>query len=534
MKMKFLKSLFALTLAVLMALGSFAQVFTDVSSEHFAYEKINEFYEKGIINGYGDGTFRPDEDVSREEFAKLLIETFASLPELEYTSSYSDVENDRWSVGYIVAAENYFGGFKDADGKKTFSPHLFAEREDVVSAIVKTMGFPEAVANDKDAAKSTFSDGNTISDELVSYISIALEKGIIDAADTFGAQNGLTRAQAVLLLDNALDIYENEALAWKDVFAQVDTYIPSSAYDTTVVANIGDYKVTLAEYRYYYMMYFLQFTETFGAEWIEYDAYTDLFNVYVTDSAKMGAAISRISEETEIGFSQKEIQRMILESYLFFLDTFGKDCEKVLSDNYYATLGFAIKNELLVDCYDKLIGTMYAKGTEKAEQVRQLAVSAYNEATYVRAKHILITTEAREKSEAEAIATEILGKVKAGADFEQLTKQYNEDPGVEQFKNGYYFTKGEMIEPFENAVYSLNEGEITMVETDYGYHIVKRLPIDDDDIYSSEAFLSIAYEKFDKFVGDELSKLNVEYVEDFVNITAPVSEEAAKMLEQIK
>ena len=534
MKKVFYRSLLALTLAVMMTMGAFAQVFVDVSANHYAYEKINEFYEKGIINGYGDGTFRPDDEVSREEFAKLLIEAFASLPELEYTSNYSDVENDRWSAGYITVAENYFGGSKDADGKKVFYPELVAEKEDMVAAIVKTMGFPEAVANDKDAAKTAFSDGNAISDELVSFISIALEEGIIDAGEVFDPQKGMTRAQAVMLLDKATDVYENKVLEWKDVFVQIDTYFPADAYDTTIAMNVGNYKASLAEYRYYYLMYFTQFTQVFGATWLDYAEYVDLFDDYVTESIKMSAVVTEISEETGIGYSQSEIQEMVLNTYLYFLNEFGENCEEVLFEEYNATLGFAIKNELLVNCYNLLADTLYAKGTEKAEEVRQMAVDAYNAGDYVRAKHILVTTEAREKIEAQALATEILTKVNAGEDFDKLTAQYNEDPGVEQFQSGYYFTKGEMVEPFENAVYSLKEGEVTIVETDYGYHIVKRMPIDDDDIYSSQAYMTIANQEFDRYVSEKVEKLSAEKVEDFVNIVAPVTEQAAKILEQMK
>ena len=60
------------------------------------------------------------------------------------------------------------------------------------------------------------------------------------------------------------------------------------------------------------------------------------------------------------------------------------------------------------------------------------------------------------------------------------------------------------------------------------------MPIDDDDIYSSQAYITIVGEEFDRYVSEKVEKLSAEKVEDFVNIVAPVTEQAAKILEQMK
>ena len=46
--------------------------FTDVSKDHWAYEAIEELAEKGIINGYEDGTFKPNEPITRAEVATII------------------------------------------------------------------------------------------------------------------------------------------------------------------------------------------------------------------------------------------------------------------------------------------------------------------------------------------------------------------------------------------------------------------------------------------------------------------------------
>lgn len=110
---------------------------------------------------------------------------------------------------------------------------------------------------------------------------------------------------------------------------------------------------------------------------------------------------------------------------------------------------------------------------------------------YIKATHILIplTDEnqqplPKEKQEAaKKQAEEVLAKVKAGGDFNALAKQYGKDPGLEANGGYYMFGKGDMVPEFEKAAYDLKEGQFTqqLVKTDYGYHIIKRLPIAKED-----------------------------------------------------
>ena len=70
---KRVKQFFATLLCAVMVMTSVTSAFTDVSSSHWAYNSVNNMYEKGVISGFEDGSFRPDEAVSREQFAKMLV-----------------------------------------------------------------------------------------------------------------------------------------------------------------------------------------------------------------------------------------------------------------------------------------------------------------------------------------------------------------------------------------------------------------------------------------------------------------------------
>lgn len=67
--------IFRLFLIILVYILAFASIsyagFSDVEN-HWAKEKIENFLESGFVNGYGDGTFRPDEDITRAEFCKII------------------------------------------------------------------------------------------------------------------------------------------------------------------------------------------------------------------------------------------------------------------------------------------------------------------------------------------------------------------------------------------------------------------------------------------------------------------------------
>ena len=113
-------------------------------------------------------------------------------------------------------------------------------------------------------------------------------------------------------------------------------------------------------------------------------------------------------------------------------------------------------------------------------------VSLYK-ANYVNAKHILIATNDRstgapytkeQRKEAREKAEYVIKRIQRGDNFDDLIEEYGEDPGMVQYPDGYVFTKGEMVEPFEKAVYSMKVNEVSgIVESEFGFHIIKRISL---------------------------------------------------------
>lgn len=103
------------------------------------------------------------------------------------------------------------------------------------------------------------------------------------------------------------------------------------------------------------------------------------------------------------------------------------------------------------------------------------------------AKHILIPTvdlqsgaalSEEEVLAAQKLAQDLCAQLADGADFDALMQEYSQDGGLEANPDGYVFTAGEMVDEFYNGTIALQVGEISApVQSMFGYHIIKRMPL---------------------------------------------------------
>ncbi len=187
-----------------------------------------------------------------------------------------------------------------------------------------------------------------------------------------------------------------------------------------------------------------------------------------------------------------------------------------LAANNYSdsdTFKYILESEVLDN---KIFKYFYGEnGTSKVDT--QTVLDQYK-TDYVVAKHILILKEdessSSETSETEdsglILARQVLDKARSGEDFDALISKYNSDPGMQENPDGYLFTYGYMVEEFETAAFALEDGEISdVVETSYGYHIIKKMPLQeylDKNIeylllqYSEPMYTEIVTDKMDNVV----------------------------------
>jgi peptidyl-prolyl cis-trans isomerase C len=103
----------------------------------------------------------------------------------------------------------------------------------------------------------------------------------------------------------------------------------------------------------------------------------------------------------------------------------------------------------------------------------------FQEEARVRASHILITVppdaDAAAKAQAREKTEGLVRELQGGKDFEDLARQHSQDPGsASQGGDLGYFEEGEMVGPFNDAVFQLAAGATSdVVETDFGFHIIR-------------------------------------------------------------
>jgi len=118
--------------------GTTAVRFKDVRPTHWAYDAIRRAVQAGIVTGFSDGSFRPDQKVSRAEMAAMLGRAMG-LRELAVTrTSFKDVRTDHWAAGWIerLVREGILTGYAD----RTFRPEQLVTRAEVAVMVLKGLG----------------------------------------------------------------------------------------------------------------------------------------------------------------------------------------------------------------------------------------------------------------------------------------------------------------------------------------------------------------------------------------------------------
>ena len=148
----------------------------------------------------------------------------------------------------------------------------------------------------------------------------------------------------------------------------------------------------------------------------------------------------------------------------------------------------------------------------------------FKQKSQVRASHILISVDSSAtKAQKDAARKEIealLSRIKSGEDFAAIAKEKSQCPSSANGGDLGFFSKGDMVEPFEEAVFSMKPGEISnIVETQFGYHIIKLTDKKDEKTIGfeeakEEISRSLKREKiaesYNKFYADLRDKANVD------------------------
>ncbi len=282
----------------------------------------------------------------------------------------------------------------------------------------------------------------------------------------------------------------------KFIMIMLITCLLSSCAGEKPAATVGDIKITKGEVEFYLADIKnqmkgteLQTDEDWENQEIEGKKAIDIAKERALDIAINTARYIEIAKLAGISLDESQ-KELIEENKKRVIANYGgeREYKKFLKENNITDT--VIDTTLESSAY-------YSKIREKilAEQpVTEEDGQRYfenNSGEFRKAKHILIMTvdaqtqvpkSEEEQQKAKTLAEDLLKRAKAGEDFDALMNEYSEDPGLETNPDGYVFGTGEMVPEFEQATDSVAFGEIAFCKSSFGYHIIKRLPVEYADV----------------------------------------------------
>lgn len=170
--------------------------FTDINSSHWAYDPVICLAEKFILNGYLDGTFKPESNITRAEFAKIIVSATGSVDPYAL-STFKDVNNRDWYYSYVSTAYSmgYITGYPDG----SFRPNNNITRADICTIVNRVLKAQIS------SSASVFKDEVLIPSYAKDAVYALNSKGIINGYrdGTFAPLTFATRAQTAKIIYGA-------------------------------------------------------------------------------------------------------------------------------------------------------------------------------------------------------------------------------------------------------------------------------------------------------------------------------------------
>ena len=187
--------------------------FTDVPPQFWAYNSITKMTKEGFMSGYKNGTFKPNDPLSREEAASLFSKMIGEPPSIMLASSFTDITSDRWSSLAIesVARANIISGY----GDKTYHPEQYMSRQEFAVVADKYLHYQGYRTEDPTALDNIhFSDQKFIAPWAQSSVRELALFGFINYSTTglFNPEKYVTRSEAAEITYRMLYSKAAEAL----------------------------------------------------------------------------------------------------------------------------------------------------------------------------------------------------------------------------------------------------------------------------------------------------------------------------------
>jgi len=242
--------------------------------------------------------------------------------------------------------------------------------------------------------------------------------------------------------ERPLTVQESAATALSDLDLQSED----------VIAKVNGEAITLGEFAQYFSLRLVALGEV-NVDWSQPANAERLTNLRTQVRDQLVNMVIIRQEAAKLGIELDQAQ----------MDTFAAQIRAQLAGSSDDEAWQAFKVQTGLD------EATFAQIIRESQLLQALAeeVVVLEEVDQVEAAHILVADE--------VLAKELLQRARDGEDFGELAEAYSEDPGsaVDGGKLGW-FPEGVMVPEFEAAAFALQPGEVSdIVQTDYGYHIIK-------------------------------------------------------------
>ncbi|MEH2137727.1 fasciclin domain-containing protein [Nostoc sp.] len=180
---------------------------SDVSTDYWAHPFIQALADNNVIAGFPDGSFRPNQAVTRAEFAALIQKAFPNQNRVRQLTAggFSDVPAGYWAVSAIQFA--YETGFLAGYPGNVFSPNQQIPKVQAIVALTSGLGLTASSTGTSSDLSTYYTDASSIPNYAVASVTAATQSNIVvnyPDVKQLNPQQSLTRAEAAALLYQAL------------------------------------------------------------------------------------------------------------------------------------------------------------------------------------------------------------------------------------------------------------------------------------------------------------------------------------------
>lgn len=313
---RFLSILVAVAMTISMVLPVFA--YTDVADSDYA-AAIAHLSGLGVVDGYEDGSYKPEKVVTRAEMAKLLVVALgldAGADLLTGESEFADVATSHWAIGFINVATQY--GLIKGDGDGNFRPDDTVNYAEVATMALRALNYTKVVEE-----KGQWP---------TNYLNKANELKLFEDVAEFKASEGAKRGEVAQILWNMVN-----SQMWAIVAESQGNGFISAPGDTMMTVKFPHYslrKLNVMDELYSYNVEIID-EDTVKIDGIEYDGVNpiDLFDgevfeaiVYEKDKVVKGMSLyinayDEVKETTAVvgRFNKAEVNKVYIngEAYKY-------------------------------------------------------------------------------------------------------------------------------------------------------------------------------------------------------------------------